>query len=137
MTSNALVVIRHAQDLNGAWVTSSGDPRLSGWKKTVNANWPAYTLPDGSVKNVFQHGLSNVPQQAGLEAGEDQAVKFGSALAPFVSASGYAPIGLVITKNPFVKIPPTGDDPTPNPFDTVYPFVKGTTVTLKLIDPGP
>ena len=139
--SNALIVVRHGQDLNGEWVTSRNDPRISGWVKTVNPSWPAYTLQDSSVKNIFQHGLSDVPQSPGLEAGDDQVTKFGSALAPFVSDKGYAPIGLVITKNPFMKIPgaPLGsDDPTPNPFDTVYPFVKGASaVTLQLIDPSP
>jgi hypothetical protein len=138
--SNALIVVRHGQDLDGEWVTSRNDSRIAGWVKTVNPGWPVYTLPDGSVKNIFQHGLSNVPQKPGLEAGEDQVTKFGPALAPFVSANGYAPIGLVITKNPFMKIPgapPTADNPTPNPFDTVYPFIKGAAaVKLKLIDPG-
>lgn len=139
--SNALIVIRHGQDLDNDWVTSRTDSRLSGWLKSVNPSWPAYTLPDSSVKTIFQHGLSDVPQKQGLEAGDDQATKFGSALAPFVSAKGYAPIGLVITKNPFMKIPDapsTADYPTPNPFDTVYPFVKGAgaAVKLKLIDPG-
>lgn len=140
MMSNALVVVRHGQDLDAAWVTLRSDPRLSGWLKTVNPSWPAYTLPDSSVKSIFQHGLSDVSQKPGLEAGDDQAVKFGAALAPFVSAKGYAPIGLVVTKNPFMKIPgapSTADNPTPNPFDTVYPFMKGTAVKLKLIDPGP
>ena len=138
--TNALIVIRHGQDLDGEWITSRSDPRLAGWVKTVNPNWPAYTLPDSSVKNIFQHGLSNVPQKQGLEAGDDQVTKFGSALAPFVAGKGYAPIGLVITKNPFMKIPgapPASDNPTPNPFDTVYPFVKGAAAKLKLIDPGP
>lgn len=140
MANNALVVIRHGQDLNNNWVTSPDDKRIANWMKTVNSKWPAYTLPDSSVKSVFQHGLSDVSQGKDLEAGEDQARKFGSAFAPFVAARGYAPINLVITKNPFMKIPdaPSGaDSPTPNPFDTVYPFVKGATVTLKLIDPGP
>jgi len=138
--SNALIVVRHGQDLDADWITSRTDGRLAGWLKTVNPGWPAYTLPDSSVKNIFQHGLSNVPQKSVPEAGDDQAVKFGSALAPFVSANGYAPIALVITKNPFMKIPDapsTADNPTPNPFDTVYPFMKGAAgVKLKLIDPG-
>jgi hypothetical protein len=140
-TSNALIVIRHGQDLDGEWATPATphtDPRISGWIGKVNANWPAYTLQDG-VKNVFQHGLSYTPQKGVSEAGEDQARNFGSAFAPFVSANSYAPVGLVITKNPFMKIPgapPSADNPTPNPFDTVYPFTKTATVKLKLIDPG-
>jgi len=137
--TNALVVIRHAQDLDDAWVTSPSDNRIQNWMNTVNSHWPSYTLPDGSVQKIFQHGLSNKPQKSGLEAGEDQAVKFAAALASFMSNSGYAPIGLVITKNPFKLIPdapPNANSPTPNPFDTVYPFTKKATVTLKLIDPG-
>jgi hypothetical protein len=140
--TNSLIVIRHGEDLNEGWVNKS-DPdnsQLANWKITA-PEWPDYqvkhTVVDekGNVAStassltVFQHGLSDVPQENkdGTKkefAGEIQAKCLGVNLAKCLEDNGYAKVTKVVTKNPSVKNP-NQKEPTPNPFDTVYPFING------------
>jgi hypothetical protein len=169
--TNALIVIRHGEDLNKDWPTPNKG-KLENWKKTVNEKWPVYEVKHtvvheiGWIKDghkvetansleVLQHGLSDVPQMnkdgnPKKYAGETQAEGLGVHLAKCLSDNGYAEVTKVVTKNPSVTNP-NGNYPTPNPFDTVYPFIKSAgfkggdsneAVLLinpdnyKLVDPG-
>lgn len=134
-----IIVVRHGQDIKGRWIESK-EQLTDTWKDMV-PTWPTYqpeflsaiwAMPSnvslGSL-TLFQHGLS--PE------GEAQAEFLGKNLTWLVKELNGVPITRVITKRPDMKNP-DGSNPTPNPFDTIFPFLKysGFKGELILIDPG-
>lgn len=126
-----IVVLRHGDDttLVPAGPERPSDPNYpkSYWH-SVNPNWPNYprqytlvknggTIPatlDGSTISVQKFGLS----EAGANAAKQLALK----LPAFLVSKNSSPITRAITKTP---IPTVGiADPTPNPFDTLWPMIK-------------
>jgi len=111
----AVIVIRHGDDIKGrAWPTDKADVKT--WSQKWAPNWPNYTLPNGSNVQVHMHGLSS--------NGEGQAKWLAEKLPELLAKEGvnFMPITRVVTKDPWTK---DGDDaPTPNPFDTAWPFIK-------------
>lgn len=110
----AVIVIRHGDDLKGTWPTNKADVKT--WSQKWAPNWPNYTLPNGSNVQVRMHGLSS--------NGEGQAKWLAEKLPALLANEGvnFMPITRVVTKDPWTK---DGDDaPTPNPFDTAWPFIK-------------
>lgn len=133
-----LVVLRHGQDIKGSWIESR-EKLTDTWKDLV-PQWPTYRLESLAIwampsnaslssMTVFQHGLS--------AEGEAQAVFLGKNLPWLVEKLNGLPITTVISKRPDMKNP-DGSNPTPNPFDTIVPFLKysGFRGELILIDPG-
>jgi hypothetical protein len=150
LMKNALIIIRHGQDIKDSWVDSSHDPRIANWISTVNSDWRNYDI-DNTVLDVNSqprsetnvapnlHGLTDTPRKSYLEAGEKQAENLRDALDSWRADEGYAAINSAITKYPAGKIPkaPAGkDSPTPNPFDTIYPYLSKHPTKLTLIEPG-
>ena len=97
---NAIIVIRHGDDLS------------------TPPAWPAYvvsyTLPNGKNVNVPHHGLK--------QDGIDRANLLSTIIPKWLSDNGYSPIARVITKDP------TSLDYTPNPFETIYPTIKQSSI---------
>lgn len=102
----AIIVLRHAEDLSGGWPLSSD----------------VFTLPDGVRVPVPQHGLSS--------AGFTRAKLLPSVIPKWMTASGFGPIGRVITKDPSKLAY------TPNPFDTIYPTLQAQRVMDVVLLPG-
>ena len=104
----------------------------------VNKDWPvyhrAYSLVDengeigdgGDLYKVSVHGLS--------EDGEKQAVKLASAdlLGRFLMSNRCAPITRAITKYP-VATTPNSPFPSPNPSDTLFPYLSGEGKNVQLL----
>ncbi|MCX6971951.1 MAG: hypothetical protein NTV93_17590 [Verrucomicrobia bacterium] len=110
-----IVVVRHGEDLdNWIKVTDKNHEGLKGWKMIV-PDWPTYSTSSGDL-TVTLHGLS--------PKGEEQAVFLRDNLQRLMKTGGWACITKVITKTPCGKNE-KGEDVTPNPFDTIYPFLKG------------
>jgi len=135
----AVVVVRHGEDLS-AWATTraqvnpawtdgaAGNPALP----AVAPGWPNYALPNGTTITLQQHGLS--------PAGETQARFLGRNLPVIVAAFGCAEISRVVTKRPY-GLNEKNKAVTPNPFDTLYPFISSEAFKAKggdvvLINPG-
>ncbi len=110
----AVVVIRHGEDLD-VWIkgTDTNNEGMTNWKAVV-PDWPNYTTSAGDF-TVPQHGLS--------ATGEEQALFLGENLQRLMKWAGCESITRVITKKPYGKNE-KGEDPTPNPFDTIYPFLQ-------------
>ncbi len=134
----AIIVIRHADDpaadRNGVsdtpYVQKDGE-RLSAKWRAICPSWPQYTnihnkqtteanqgiengflttfTPHTSV-TVFQHGLTAV--------GELQAERLSKELSGILATRGFSQVKRAITLNP------CPDAASPNPFDTIYPFLK-------------
>ncbi len=108
----AIVVIRHGEDLD-KWIKADAKDGLSKtWKEAV-PDWPNYSTAAGSFK-VSQHGLS--------KEGEEQALFLRDHLQALMKWGNYDPITRVVTKKPSGKNE-LQQDVTPNPFDTIYPFL--------------
>jgi len=116
----AVIVIRHGEDRKPfIAATNSDNSALSDWKKAWATNWPNYTLPDGGKVEVRQHGLST--------NGEAQAVFLANSLPALLAANNFLPVTRVVTKDPYWTN--SRDYPTPNPFDTAWPFIKKHGIT--------
>lgn len=97
MNPQAIIVMRHADDLPSNWPLSS----------------EVDILPNGVTVKVPQHGLT--------QAGFDRAALLGNILQPWISNT-FADVTRVITKDPQLL------SETPNPFDTIWPFINNTKV---------
>lgn len=115
------------------------------WHRSVNTNWPVYFANSNGIRpfggtpmtnyhdvSAVQHGLS-VEANAGNTSftnpclGEFQAEALASHLDAFVSDTlSCAPVARIFTKDIRNK---RSSYPTPNPFDTVYPYYKDRTST--------
>jgi hypothetical protein len=115
----AVIVIRHGDDIKGEWPKKSTDAKVTNWANTWATNWPKYTLPNSSIVEVRQHGLST--------NGEAQAVFLAKSLPALLAANNFLPVTRVVTKDPYWTNSP--DYPTPNPFDTAWPFIKTNNIT--------
>ena len=111
----AVIVIRHGEDLKGAWAKSATNANVTNWVATKAPYWPKYTLPNGNEIQVRMHGLSAL--------GEKQAAWLATNLPALLKEENFLPITRVVTKDPW-KQPSPGVDPTPNPFDTAWPLIK-------------
>lgn len=113
----AVIVIRHGDDLKGTWPTNKAD--VETWSQKWAPNWPTYTLPNGTSVQVHQHGLST--------NGEAQAVFLAKSLPAVLEENNFLPVTRVVTKDPYWTN--SRDLPTPNPFDTAWPFIKTHGIT--------
>lgn len=116
----AVIVIRHGEDLKGTWPTDKADKDVKTWIQNWAPGWPKYTLPNGTSVTVHQHGLSPL--------GEKQAAWLATNLPALLKDKdvNFMPITRVVTKDPFT---PDGSSwPTPNPFDTAWPFIKANNI---------
>jgi len=132
------------------------------WQQQVVETWPRYTiLPANTYKRsvsvdadgkpqftdkketelvLRQHGLSGEGKYDAKgklikAAGDQQAIFLGENLDKILSDLGFAKITKAVTKWPVPK-DGDGDWPTPNPFDTIYPYLKKSPdVELILIKP--
>jgi len=132
----AIIVLRHADDPsasvdgisdvpyvqnNGVGLSNYWRSICPTWPKTANmastqtvyANGNYQTVTHGSV-TTFQHGLT--PYK-----GEAQAARLKNELPAILESRGMAPVKRVVTINP------CPESSSPNPFDTVYPFLVGNT----------
>jgi hypothetical protein len=117
----AVIVVRHGEDRDpfiGA--TDPSNEALSDWKKNWAANWPNYTLPNGTSVQVRQHGLSS--------DGEHQAEFLAKTLPALLATNKFLPVTRVITKDPYTPNE-KNEWPTPNPFDTAWPFIISNNIT--------
>ena len=125
----AVIVIRHGDDIKDrAWPTKSTDALVTNWVNTWAPNWSNYTLPNGSNVQVRMHGLSS--------NGEGQAKWLAENLPALLAKEGvnFMPITRVVTKDPWTK---DGNlDPTPNPFDTAWPFIKKNNIQDVVLVPA-
>lgn len=116
----AIIVIRHGEDIDtkkdGPWPTKPSEKNVKNWISTWAPNWPNYTLPNGAQVQVRQHGLHFV--------GEQQATWLANKLPALLTKEGvdFMPITRVVTKDPYTM--DGNNNPTPNPFDTAWPFIK-------------
>jgi hypothetical protein len=122
----AVIVIRHGDDIKGSWPTNKADVKT--WSQKWAPNWPNYTLPNGSNVQVRMHGLSS--------NGEGQAKWLAENLPALLKKEGvnFMPITRVVTKDPWTK--DGKDDPTPNPFDTAWPFIKNNSIQDVVLVPA-
>ncbi len=116
----AVIVIRHGEDLDDFIKAADNDnSALGDWKKDWAPNWPNYTLPNGTSVQVRSHGLS--------KQGEGQATFLAKSLPAVLEENNFLPVTRVVTKDPYWTNSPV--DPTPNPFDTAWPFIKTHGIT--------
>jgi hypothetical protein len=146
----AIIVIRHGEDLDSdktGWIQRNKTYAKGGqltaadrdWVDNYVPTWPNYTLPANTKRvsnnivgaraeepisslTVYQHGLS-------AEGGE-QAKYLASVLDTLTAYLNVAPISRVITKDP------SESTATPNPFDTIFPYLKTFKGELLLVRPG-
>lgn len=135
-----IIVMRHGEDLKN-WIPASGD--VGAWNdqvRTETTKWPTYVMPPGVTARGVPSGADLSTFKVNLHGlspdGEAQAEFVRERLAGLVSALNGLPITRVITKRPDLRV--NGVDPTPNPFDTVFPFIKGGGFKgeVLLVDPG-
>ena len=132
----AIIVLRHADDLEFIYDPKNPEPSpfvqqdgvglstdwqgiCPTWPKTANmastqtvyGNGNYQTVTHGSV-TTFQHGLTKY-------LGEAQAERLKNELPGLLKLWGMAPVKRVVTVNP------CPEHSSPNPFDTVYPFLVG------------
>jgi hypothetical protein len=122
----AIIVLRHADDLENNTYVRNNESLSNYWggicpswpkianmasTQTVYANGNYQTETHGSV-TTFQHGLT--PYK-----GEEQAKRLNDELPAILEKWGMAPVKRVVTINP------CPESSSPNPFDTVYPFLVG------------
>ena len=130
----AIIVLRHAEDPGADQDGTSSIPYVQkdgvglskdwhricpNWPKTENmastqtvySNGNYQTVTHGSV-TTFQHGLTPY-------IGEAQAERLKNELPDILKSQGIAPVKRVVTINP------CPESSSPNPFDTVYPFLVG------------
>ena len=131
----AIIVLRHADDpysdqygMSAVQYVQKDGVGLSNYWKGICPAWPRIanmastqtvyvngnyqTETHGSV-TTFQHGLTTL--------GERQAERLKNALPAILDFQGMAPVKRVVTINP------CPESSSPNPFDTVYPFLVGNT----------
>jgi hypothetical protein len=155
----AIIVIRHGEDLDSdttGWIQTNKKYAKGGeltpadreWVDSYVPTWPNYALPANtkkiSIKSgnrvevqdqnpsliVHQHGLSAEGGKQAKFLGSTQA-KYGTNTFDYLTTYlDVAPITRVITKDP------SDSAATPNPFDTVYPYLKNFKGELLLIAPG-
>ncbi len=136
----AVVVLRHGEDIKSTWPTEESDGKLADWKKLVNDHWPVYSINSKEI-TLLQHGLSKEPGEPKgdgslRDSGETQAIVLKEELNKFLSGK-CEDISRVITKDPTIIRPNKKfQNPTPNPFDTVYPFIKENNLPTILIAPA-
>ena len=112
----AVIVIRHGEDLdNFISAADTNNAGLSQWKSNWAPSWPNYTLPNGGGVTVRSHGLSPL--------GEKQGAWLATNLPALLQNHNFLPITRVVTKDPYT-LNEKGKDPTPNPFETAWPFIK-------------
>jgi hypothetical protein len=98
MSVQTIMVIRHGDDLTNNWPKSSD----------------VYTLPSGQTVATPQHGLT--------QAGFARAQLLSTAIPAYIANKNFAPVTRVITKDP------RSLSYTPNPFDTIRPFIMSQSV---------
>lgn len=155
----AIIVIRHGEDLDSdktGWIQRNKTYAKGGeltaadryWVDNYVPTWPTYTLPENTKRvsyksgnrvevqelnptlKVYQHGLSAEGGEQAKFLGSTQA-KYGTNTFDYLTSYlDVAPITRVITKDP------SESSATPNPFDTVYPYLKNFKGELLLIAPG-
>ena len=96
--SQSIIIIRHADDLDSDWPLSSD----------------VFTLPSGDSIEVPQHGLT--------DEGFARARLLATAIPQWTTANGIDSITRVITKDPSLLTE------TPNPFDTIRPFIMAQNI---------
>lgn len=112
----AVIVIRHGEDLdNFISAADTNKDGLSQWKSNWAPSWPKYALPNGSNIQVRMHGLSSL--------GEKQGAWLATNLPTLLQNHNFLPITRVVTKDPYT-LNEKNEPPTPNPFDTAWPFIK-------------
>ena len=94
MQKQALIVLRHADDLASNWIPTPGS---------------SFMLPTGQVVPV--------PQRALTAAGEDRARLLSTVIPVWLDQCNYEPVTRVVVRDP------SSVSETPNPFDTIYPFI--------------
>jgi hypothetical protein len=153
---NAIIVIRHAEDTeNWVWekaaAKSAGNPPFpSEYWSSQAPEWPEYLHdfrvigntgnsrelnPDGFV--IAAHALSGdwksaqgkdgtVMKVPTSPQGESQARRLAAKLDGFLKTNSFAPVSRVITMDP------RSDGATPNPFCTLWPYLKSKENTVEL-----
>ena len=131
----AIIVLRHGEDPSANPDGSSTVPYvqndgvgLSNYWRSICPTWPKITnmastqtvYANGNYQTqthrsvtTFQHGLNTI--------GEAQAERLNKELPAILEFQGIAPVKRVVTINP------CPESSSPNPFDTVYPFLVGNT----------
>ncbi len=141
----AVIVVRHGEDLTEPFITNSNDSRLQYWKKNWAPDWPAYDLPTPNTEEAARNASRYGGPQPGVysptlyptqkiqvvvhrlsDVGEKQAAFLAKSLSPLLETNNFLPVTRVVTKEP---PSPRDNAPTPNPFDTAWPFIKTHGIT--------
>jgi hypothetical protein len=141
----AVIVVRHGEDLTGPFITNSNDSRLQDWKKNWAPDWPTYDLPTPNTEEAARNASRYGGPQPGVysptlyptkkiqvvvhrlsDEGEKQAAFLAKSLSPLLETNKFLPVTRVVTKEP---PSPVDNAPTPNPFDTAWPFIKTHGIT--------
>ena len=127
--NQAIIVIRHGEDLDNGWLKTP-EAQTTYWKN-IAPKWPQY-LETPQICNQFKpgnetHNSVTVDSNVGhglSPIGELQAKRLKEVLSTILSQAStdqlgpFAPVTRAITINPSIS------GATANPFDTIYPFLK-------------